>query len=300
MGDWTDGWGDAPDGILARMTRDGMTGGTPMAGMSMRGTDGRGMSMAQAMPSGDRPLGTDTGDVVYPAHLINRRPPRDPFVISTAPGRRIRLRLINAGSDTAYRFAIGGHRLTVTPADGCSVVPIQVDTLIVGMGERYDVVVTAADGAFPVVAVADGKATAAGSAFRRTASGAVPPVDVRPAELSGRLVAYSDLAPTDVSAMGPRTPDRILELALQMVDGGRKRFINGAGNGNHRPLDIHGHTFAVAGATAPGVRKDTVNALPMHTVTVDLEADNPGQWAVRCHDTYHAELGMMSVLSYLA
>ncbi|OIQ83162.1 copper resistance protein A precursor [mine drainage metagenome] len=322
LDDWTDGWGDSPDAILARMTRDGMTGGSPMAGMSMGGTDGGGMSMAQTMPSGDHPLGTDTGDVVYPSHLINGRPPQDPFVISTAPGRRIRLRLINAGSDTAYRFAIGGHRLTVTHADGYPVVPIQVDTLIVGMGERYDVVVTAGDGAFPVVAVAEGKATAAGSAVLRTASGAVPPTDARPTELSGRLLAYADLAPTDASAMAPRTPDRTLELALQMVDGGRKWFINGAGYGNHRPLDIragervrllmrnesmmfhpmhiHGHTFALTGATAPGIRKDTVNVLPMQTVAVDLQADNPGQWAVHCHNTYHAELGMMSVLSYLA
>lgn len=323
LDDWTDGWGDSPDAILARMARDGMAaGGAPMAGMSMGGSDGGAMSMAQAMPSGDHPLGTDTGDVVYPAHLINGRPPQDPFAVSSAPGRRIRLRIINAGSDTAYRFAIGGHRLTVTHADGFSVTPVEVDTLIVGMGERYDVVVTAGDGAFPVVAVAEGKEAAAGFAVLRTASGAVPAADARPTELGGRLLTYADLVPTDASAMAPRKPDRTLELALQMVDGGRKWFINGAGYGNHSPLDIragervrlvmrnesmmfhpmhiHGHTFALSGPSGPGVRKDTVNVLPMQTVVVDLQADNPGQWAVHCHNTYHAELGMMTVLSYVA
>ena len=66
------------------------------------------------------------------------------------------------------------------------------------------------------------------------------------------------------------------------------------------PMHVHGHTFALTGATGPGIRKDTVNVLPMQTVAVDLQADNPGQWAGHCHNTYHAELGMMSVLSYLA
>jgi len=95
-------------------------------------------------------------------------------VVSSAPGRRIRFRLINAGSDTAYRFAIGGHRLTVTHTDGYPVQPVEVDTLILGMGERYDVVVTAGDGAFPIVASPEGKKDPAALAVLRTASGATP------------------------------------------------------------------------------------------------------------------------------
>ncbi|WP_345134063.1 hypothetical protein [Microbacterium laevaniformans] len=30
----------------------------------------------------------------------------------------MRIRLINAGSDTAFRFAMGGHTLTITHTDG--------------------------------------------------------------------------------------------------------------------------------------------------------------------------------------
>ncbi len=30
----------------------------------------------------------------------------------------------------------------------------------------------------------------------------------------------------------------------------------------------------------------------------DLVADNPGQWLVHCHNLYHGESGMMTVLSY--
>jgi FtsP/CotA-like multicopper oxidase with cupredoxin domain len=33
---------------------------------------------------------------------------------------------------------------------------------------------------------------------------------------------------------------------------------------------------------------------------VELIADNPGQWAPRCHNIYHAEAGMVTTLNYLA
>ncbi len=82
-----------------------------------------------------------------------RRPPRS----RSKPGQRVRIRIINAGSDTAFRVALAGHRMTVTHTDGFPVRPIDVDALLVGMGERYDVIVTAGDGVFPLVALAEGK-----------------------------------------------------------------------------------------------------------------------------------------------
>ena len=55
------------------------------------------------------------------------------------------------------------------------------------------------------------------------------------------------------------------------------------------------HTF---GLKDGGARKDTVIVRPMRSVSVDLDADNPGQWAAHCHNIYHAEAGMMTTLSY--
>jgi multicopper oxidase len=57
------------------------------------------------------------------------------------------------------------------------------------------------------------------------------------------------------------------------------------------PLHVHGHTFALADT---GLRKDTVIVRPMRTVSVDLDADNPGAWMTHCH----AERGMMTTLTY--
>lgn len=53
-----------------------------------------------------------------------------------------------------------------------------------------------------------------------------------------------------------------------------------------------------AGGTV--IRKDTINVLPMETLAVDLQADNPGEWLIHCHNIYHGELGMMTVLSYVS
>lgn len=317
LDDWTDGWAESPEDILARLRREGMGA---MAGMgSMGSMDGMG---SVAGVSDAEPLGADTGDVTYPAHLINGRLPRDPFVIRSSPGQRIRLRLINASGDTAYRFAIGGHRLVVTHTDGFDVEPFEVDTLVVGMGERYDVVVTVGDGGFPIVAVPEGKSDPWAHGVLRSSPGSPPGLGVRPRELDGQLLDYGDLVPTASALLPPAAADRELGMDLSMADGGRRWLINGATFEDRQPLDVsegervrvtmvnrsmmfhpmhlHGHTFALTGSGGPGIRKDTVIVAPMQQVTFDFQADNPGQWMTHCHNAYHAELGMMAVVSYVA
>lgn len=94
-------------------------------------------------------LGGDSGDVDYPYYLINGRVPAAPTTFYAKPGQRIRIRFINVGADTAFRVALAGHAMTVTHTDGFPVVPTDVDALLLGMAERYDVIVTASDGVFP-------------------------------------------------------------------------------------------------------------------------------------------------------
>lgn len=348
LDDWTDGLGEAPEDILARLRADGMNaGGMNADGMNMAGAAAgtnsmsgmSGMSSSSSTTGNSateestagaveavtaaQPLGSDTGDVAYAAHLINGRLPSDPFVLSARAGQRLRLRLINAGADTAYRVAVGGHRLTVTHSDGFPVAPVTVDTLILGMGERYDLLIDTAEGVFPIVAVAEGKEDPSALALLRTASGTAPPANIRPAELAGRLLSYTDLSPAP-SVTFPAAPlDRQIDVRLQMVDGGRAWVLNGRAFPDYEalrvtpgervrlnlinetmmfhPMHLHGHTFALStvnGVATNGARKDTLNVLPMQSVSVDLEADNPGEWLLHCHNAYHGEQGMMTVMSY--
>jgi FtsP/CotA-like multicopper oxidase with cupredoxin domain len=262
------------------------------------------------------PLLGGTGDVDYPLHLINARTPQSPVTLTGRPGQRARIRIVNAGSDTAFRVALGGHRMTVTHSDGFPVKPVATDALLIAMGERYDVIVDLADGVFPLIAQAEGK-TGAGLAMVRTSSGAVPPPTATVGELGRQVLLGTDMTAADSVRLDSRSVDRDLEAVL----GGRmmsyRWTINGAAYPDtdalvvtpgervrlrlrntsmmFHPVHLHGHTFAVAGS---GTRKDTVVVRPHEPLDVDLEADNPGQRALHCHNVYHAEAGMMTVLSY--
>jgi FtsP/CotA-like multicopper oxidase with cupredoxin domain len=164
-----------PDDILAEL-RKGMMGG----GM-------------HAMRSSVL-LGGDAGDVDYPFYVLNGRTAADPQVYQAKPGQRVRIRFINAGADTAFRVAIGGHVMTVTHTDGFPVAPIDTDALLIGMGERYDVLITLGDGVFPVVAVAEGKGASAFGLIR-TGAGAPPTAAVRLPGLQRRIAATRQMSP---------------------------------------------------------------------------------------------------------
>lgn len=66
------------------------------------------------------------------------------------------------------------------------------------------------------------------------------------------------------------------------------------------PMHLHGHTFAVVKPDGSlGARKDTVIVIPNQSVKIAILADNPGYWPLHCHNTYHAEAGMLSTFDYL-
>ncbi|MDX6585225.1 MAG: multicopper oxidase [Solirubrobacterales bacterium] len=357
--DWTvvlDDWLDGVDGLTPEVVfaalRGGMSGmdggatpssSTPMSGMNMPGmTTPPSTSAMSGMPMGGSPmpssgsmpgssailmhatsplLGGDAGDVKYPYYLINGRVPTAPVTFSSKPGRRARIRFINAGGDTAFRVALGGHRMTVVHTDGHPIKPVQADTLLIGMGERYDVLVTLADGVFPLVALAEGK-NATALALVRTGSGATPPATARPSELNGALVGGSEVSQLTAASsaqLAARTVNDEIPLTLtgRMADyswgingkqynpevplavltsGQRVRMIYTNTTTMWHPMHLHGQAFAVGGPNGP--RKDTVMVLPGASVTCEFDTDNPGLWVTHCHNVYHENAGMMGVLAY--
>ncbi|MFD5466593.1 multicopper oxidase family protein [Kitasatospora sp. NPDC127059] len=325
LDDWVDGVdGSTPDAVLAELAR-GM-GGMDHAGHTMSGMSGMPEAPEPAASGPSRMLmgatspllGGDAGDVAYPFHLVNGRLPGAPETFTAKPGDRIRIRLINAGGDTAYRVALGGHELTVTHTDGFPVEPATTQALLLGMGERYDVLVTAQDGAFPLTALAEGK-NATALAVLRTGGGAAPDASTRPAELDGRLLTADRLKADPGVRLPARAPDRTVALELTggmakadwafngrrydpaqrhpVAAGERVRLEFRNSTAMWHPVHLHGHTFAMG---ADGPRKDTAIVLPGTTLTVDFDADNPGLWMVHCHNVYHSETGMMTVLGYQA
>ncbi|MFJ9454542.1 multicopper oxidase family protein [Kitasatospora sp. NPDC101447] len=341
LDDWVDGVdGSTPDAVLAELAQGmggtdhsggsghdmpGMPGMSGMSGASgVTGTAGPGAGGATSGPArmlmGARSplLGGDAGDVAHPFHLVNGRLATAPETFTAKPGDRIRIRLINAAGDTAYRVALGGHELTVTHTDGFPVEPAATRALLLGMGERYDVLVTAGDGVFPLTALAEGKGATA-LALLRTGGGAAPDASVRPAELDGTPVTAGGLKADPSVRLPAKSPDRTVQLELTggmakadwafngrrydpaqrhpVAAGERVRLEFRNSTAMWHPVHLHGHSFALPG---DGPRKDTAIVLPGTTLAVDFDADNPGLWMVHCHNVYHAETGMMTVLGYQA
>src|ERR1700737_2060027 len=118
-----------------------------------------------------------------------------------------------AGSDTAFRVALAGHSMTVTHTDGYPVQPTDVDALLMGMGERYDVIVTAGDGVFPLVAMAEGK-NARARALLSTGAGTAPDQGFQPPELNKRVGTVDMLTATPAVDLGSSQPDVNLSAVL--------------------------------------------------------------------------------------
>src|SRR6266511_4349895 len=209
LDDWLDGTGRTPDEVL-RALGGGMRGMSAGTGMGA----GAGGGMAGMPGFRSALLGGDAGDVAYPHYLVNGRRAAAPATLRALPRQRARIRLVNVAADTAFRVALGGHRLTVTHSDGFPVNPVTVDTVLLAMGERYDLEVTLGDGAFPLVAVAEGKG-GQGMAVVRTAAGATPPARAHPGELRRRLLRMSDLRAAETVALPDRHPDRAHDVVLE-------------------------------------------------------------------------------------
>ncbi|MHA7271068.1 multicopper oxidase family protein [Arthrobacter sp. HLT1-20] len=314
LDDWMDGVTGTPDDVMKELSRG-------MGGMD-HGEGGGGMAMGHMlMGASSDYLGGDAGDVGYPLHLFNGSTAQDPDTITAKPGERIRLRIINAAGDTAYRVGVPGQQLILTHSDGFPVQHTEVDAVVLGMGERIDAILTLKGGFTPVVALAEGKAQMV-YGLVDTGTGKPPAADTLPTRFTGKVADGGKLTAVPAVSLQPRTPDSKHELRLT---GGMAKYdwgINGNRFDMHQPFEhafniklgqrvevkfindtdmwhpmhLHGHTFQVG---TSGARKDTVIVRPGDTVTVYFDADNPGQWLTHCHNAYHAERGMMGVFSYV-
>ena len=322
LDDWLDGVTGTPEDVLKELS-EGMGGMGGMGGMAHGDTDQGDTSTSHVLKgaSSDFFRG-DAGDVAYPLHLFNGTPAVQPETFKAKTGERIRLRIINAAGDTAYRIGIPDQQLTLTHTDGFPVQHTEVDAVVLGMGERIDAILTVKEGFTAVLALAEGKSQLAYGLIS-TGTGTAPGQDSLPSTLTGKVLDGGQLTADSSVSLPAKQPDRVHTVRLT---GGMMSYdwgINGRRFDMAKPFDnafdlkvgervevhfvnetmmwhpmhLHGHTFQVG---TSGARKDTVIVRPMQTVTVQFDADNPGQWLFHCHNAYHAERGMMGVFSYLS
>ena len=286
----------------------------PMGGMHGR------MHRGPAFGPADGPL----WEPMYDGYAVNGRINGAIDALMVRKGDRIKIRLINACSATIFFLRLAGHTLSITHADGNPIRPVETDVLRIGMGERYDVMVTADNpGNWWLAAYESGL----GEGQLR-----IPVLyrDVRrenpqpPTFHRGlRMADYGDLQSLVPTAYIGGEADRVFGQSLSggmhssawgingqvypyadplMVKKGERVRLR---YGNHspmpHPMHLHGHFFRLVNPSLPPerwVQKDTLILDHMQRIDVEFMADNSGRWFHHCHNLYHMEAGMANVLVY--
>lgn len=264
-------------------------------------------------------MAIDINDVEYDAYLANDRTLRDPEIIAVELGGRVRLRVINGATATAFTLDLGEVDGEVIAVDGHLIQPVKGRRFPVAMGQRLDVRLELPHEvrSFPVLALREG-------ARQRTGLILQPPGAAvsRLSELSVDDAPVLDLDfEAHLSALVPlenHSAHKAFDLALTgsmatygwglepaepiVVRRGDRIEVTMPNNSMMaHPMHLHGHHFqvvAIDGQRFSGAMRDTVNIPPQRSVTIAFDAGNPGQWAFHCHHLYHMAAGMMTQVSY--
>ena len=90
-----------------------------------------------------RMLAMDVSDVAYDKFLLNGK------AVDEQPqfkaGDKVKLRIANGGAATYFWLTYAGGKITVVANDGEDLNPVEVDRLIIGVAETYDIIVTIPD-----------------------------------------------------------------------------------------------------------------------------------------------------------
>ena len=310
------------DELLAKLKGKGGHGVMPMDHGSMQGMAGMQHMMSGNSMAGMAMPGTaamDLNDIDYDAYLANDRTLDDPEVVTVEKGGRVRLRIINGATATAFTIDTGSLAGELVAVDGQGVQPVAGTSFPVTMGQRLDIRLNLPKngGAFPILALREGAVERTGVLL------ATAGADIRKIAVEGEAkgpVLGLDLEQRlrPVGPLAIRAADRRFELALTGDMAAYTWGINGADGlvvkrGERievaitnmsmmaHPMHLHGHHFQVIGINGTpiaGAVRDTVLLPPMASVVLAFDADNPGRWPLHCHHLYHMATGMMAYVTY--
>ncbi len=101
---------------------------------------GKGYFKTKLVNEWKRMKAMDVSDIYYEKFLANGKPKNE--APQYRAGDKVKLRVINGSSSTYFWLQFAGGKLTVIANDGNDVEPVEVDRLIVGVSETYDIIVT--------------------------------------------------------------------------------------------------------------------------------------------------------------
>ncbi len=288
--------------------------GHVMGGHALHGMSGHGGGRSGHM------MGvTHANDVRYDAYLANERTLDDPQIVKVEKGGRVRLRIINGGTATAFVISTPGLTSRAVAVDGTPCQSVQRATYPLAQGQRIDLAVEIPreGGAFSVLAQVEDSTFLTGIILATAGANVA-----RRATAATQKEGFLDL--TFESDLRAATPLPIMRsqssfVAMLGEEPGYRWTINGSIHGEHEPfkarqgdrveitfmnptsmmhpMHLHGHHFqvvAVGGRRFPGPVRDTV-IVPAHApVTIAFDALHRGSWFLHCHHLYHMATGMMT------
>ncbi|RUX25259.1 multicopper oxidase family protein [Mesorhizobium sp. M7A.F.Ca.US.011.01.1.1] len=304
----------SPEELLAGLQGKNSDGSMAMGGMDMSGSDGNTMAGMN-----DGGMATDINDIEYDAYLANDRSLNDPEIVPVERGGRVRVRIINGATATAFTMDLGELEGELIAVDGQPVEPVRGRRFPLTMGQRIDVRLRLPRelNSYPILALREGSKEQTGIILRpagaavaklRTAADvdapvldlaleaqlrAMAPLASRPAEKTFEMALTGDMA---AYRWGLETSAPILVDKGDRVEATLRNDTMMA-----HPMHLHGHRFqvvAIDGQRFRGAVRDTVLVPPMRSVTIAVDAGNPGKWAFHCHHLYHMASGMMSTFAY--
>ncbi|MQW94304.1 multicopper oxidase family protein [Sinorhizobium fredii] len=288
------------DSIMQGMT-GGMHGGH-MTGMAMSGM-----------------AAMDLNDIEYDAYLANDRTLDDPQVIATEKGGRVRLRIINGATATAFTMDTGALNGQVVAVDGQAIQPVSGSRFPISMGQRLDIVLELprTGGSYPILALREGTIERTG-VILATPGADIAKIATQGSEKGPVLGLDLEHGLKAIDPLPTRRADNLFALTLTggmagynwQIDGGERLDVK---RGDRveiamqnismmaHPMHLHGHHFQVVGINnkkLQGAVRDTVMVPPMGSVNIAFDAGNPGRWPLHCHHLYHMAAGMMSFVAY--
>ncbi len=170
-----------------------------------------------------RMLAMDVSDVHYDAFLTNGK--KENQLPQFKAGDKVRLRIANGGSSDYFWLTYAGGKITVVANDGNDVEPVEVDRLLIGVSETYDIVVTIPkdDMAYELLATPEDRS---GSASLFLGSGMKHKADRLPA-----LKYFEGMKMmNDMMKMNGDMKDMGMNMSLQQMDMNAVMYPESSGN----------------------------------------------------------------------
>lgn len=319
----------APEKLLSALQSAGHQMPMNVQGHSMADHSGHSREMTKSMKQASGGSGMSFGhanDIDYDAYLANDRTLDDPEVVMVEKGGRVRLRIINGATTTAFVIDTGSLAASVLAVDGNPVKPVMGRNFPLAMGQRIDLLVDIprTGGAFPILANREAATERTGIVLA-TKGSVIGKIFDRPGPMTGFLDLSLESRLVAAKPLPARKPDRKFVLELGEIMGRYVWTLNGKTFGQNEPLHVkkgervelsmvnrsmmmhpmhlHGHHFqvvALQGKPVSGAMRDTV-IVPsgMGEVTVAFDADNKGRWPLHCHNLFHMAAGMMTTVDYV-